>query len=473
MAVDVAIVGAGVSGLATAWELRQRGHSVLVLERLARTGGNAQSERIGGFLMEHGPSSICPLPADVLDLSRDLGLEKHRVGLGDAVRYRYLTKGAALRPIAKGPTGLLTAPYLSLGGRLRMLTEPSIPRGAADPEESVAEFFRRRFGREFAERIIDPLVGGLYAARAEDLEMAAVFPRLAAMERRFGSVTVGSLQARIAGGRMPGSQLFSWRQGIGTLPSTLTRHLDQCLVTQIAVRSIVKQSGGFLIGAGRAGSFRARSVVLATQPHVAASLTEPLSESLTEALTAIPSPPISVVFLGFRRKQVAHALDGLGYLTPSNESRQVSGALFCSTMFSGRAPEGHVAFSVYIGGWRARHSACLPPDDLVALACWDLRDLLGARGAPVVARVRHWSRGLPQMTRGHAARIAAISKAHDEIPGLFLTGNYFEGPGVAACVARAKKTAGQVSEFLGRQRLKIFDQPGADVASTRAMSPAG
>lgn len=293
------------------------------------------------------------------------------------------------------------------------------------------------------------------------------------MERRFGSVTVGALRAKMAGSAMPGRKLFSWREGIGTLPSTLTRHLDQCLVTQVAVTSIVRQNEGFRIDAGRTGSFRARCVVLATQPHVAASLTEPLSDSLTEALTAIPSPPISVVFLGYRRSQVAHALDGPGYLTPSNEFRQVSGALFCSTMFSGRAPEGHAAFSVYIGGSRAWDTACLPPDELIALACRDLRDLLGARGAPVVARVRHWSRGLPQMTRGHAARIAAISNGQDEVPGLFLTGNYFEGPGVAACVARAKETAKQVSEFLGRQRLKKFDQRGAEVASTHAVSPSG
>jgi oxygen-dependent protoporphyrinogen oxidase len=142
-------------------------------------------------------------------------------------------------------------------------------------------------------------------------------------------------------------------------------------------------------------------------------------------------------------------------------------------MFPGRAPEGHVAFSVYIGGSRDGDSACLPADDLIALARWDLKDLLGARGAPLVARVRHWSRGLPQMTRGHRSRIAAISNMKDQIPGLFLTGNYFEGPGVAACVARAKKTAEQVSEFLGRQRLKKFDQGGAEAASTLAMSPSG
>ncbi len=207
--------------------------------------------------------------------------------------------------------------------------------------------------------------------------------------------------------------------------------------------------------------------MLATQPHVAASLTEPLDAVAAEALAQIPSPPISVVFLGYRSDHVSHSLDGLGYLTPSSEPRQVSGALFCSTMFEGRAPQGHVALSVYIGGSRAADASRLPAGDLVALARADVGDLVGARGDPVIARVRHWPRGLPQMTRGHSRRLAAIAQAQDQIPGLFLTGNYFEGPGVAACVAGADKTAKRIEAFLQCHR-KMHERPEPVVAEIAA-----
>ena len=450
--IDVAIIGGGISGLSCGYFLAQRGFDVAVLERQVNAGGNAVSERIGGFLMEHGPSSVSPLHAEVSDLSQELELDTHRIALGDNVRYRYLTKGDTLAPIATGPIGFLTAPYLSLRGRGRMMSEFVVPRGAAESDESVAEFFRRRFGGEFADKVIDPLIGGLFAARAGDLDMATVFPRLVEMERRFGSVSLGALTRLVKGGRMPGGRLFSWRDGIGTLPGALARRLGQRLATGVAVRRLVKESHGFRIDAGRAGMFRARGVVLATQPHVSASLIKPLNEVVAEALSQIPSPPISVVFLAYRRDQVAHPLDGLGYLTPSREPRQVSGVLFCSTMFDGRAPEGHVAFSVYIGGSRAADAVCLPAADLIALARADIGDLLGVDGEPVIARVRHWSRGLPQMTRSHGTRLAAIAQVQEQLPGLFLTGNYFEGPGVAACVARASATADKIAGFLCRRR---------------------
>lgn len=446
--IDVAVVGGGVSGLSCGYFLARRGFDVAVLERQIRAGGNAISERIGGFLMEHGPSSVSALHADVSDLSRDLGLDTQRLGLGANVRHRYLAKGGMLAPISARPSGFLTAPYLSLGGRARMIAEIAVPLGRHHPDESVAEFFRRRFGREFTERVIDPLAGGLFAARAEDLDMAAVFPRLAEMERRYGSVTLGVLARMMTGGRMPGGRLFSWRDGIGALPAVLARRLGGRLVTGVAVRRVVRQSRGFVVDAGPAGTFGARSVMIANQPHVAANLIGRLSEAAAAELASIPAPPISVVFLGYRRDQVAHPLDGLGYLTPSGQMRTVSGALFCSTMFAARAPEGHIALSLYIGGARAGDAARLPANEVIALARADVEDLLGARGEPVLARVRHWPRGLPQMTRGHGHRLAAIGRAQEQIPGLFLTGNYFEGPGLAACVARAGKAAGEAASFL-------------------------
>ncbi len=278
--------------------------------------------------------------------------------------------------------------------------------------------------------------------------MPAVFPRLIEMEREHGSITLAMLRRRRAGAKSPARRLYSWRGGIATLPRALARSLGPALRTGVAVRRIRAAPGGFRIETGASGSLTARAIVLATQPHVAAGLLEGLDAPAAEAAGAIPAPPLAVVFLGYRRGQVDHPLDGLGYLTPTGAGRALSGTLFCSTMFPGRAPEGHVALAAYIGGARAPEAALAASGDLIAAARAEFGDLLGARGEPVVARVRQWPRGLPQYRLGHGGQVAALRGLEARQPGLFVTGNYFEGPSLGACVAEASAAAARVGDFL-------------------------
>lgn len=448
MSVDVAVIGAGISGLTAAHELLRRGHRVAVLERQVRAGGNAISERFDGFLMEHGPSSVNAASSAATEFSTALGLDPLRCGLGPGVRYRYLTGTGGLHRISTHPLGFLLSNYLSLGARLRVLAEPAIPRGDAAIEESVAGFWSRRFGPEFAERIIDPLTGGLFAGCARELSMPAVFPRLIEMEREHGSITLAMLRRRRAGAKSPARRLYSWRDGIATLPRALAESLGPVLRTGVAVRRLRAAPGGFRIEAGAAGSLTVRAIVIATQPHVAAGLLEDLDAPAAEAAAAIAAPPLAVVFLGYRRGQVDHPLDGLGYLTPTGVGRALSGTLFCSTMFPGRAPEGHVALAAYIGGARAPEAALAASGDLVAAARAEFGDLLGARGEPVVARVRRWPRGLPQYQLGHGVRIAALNGLEARRPGLFVTGNYLAGPAVGTCVDQAVEAAARAHAHL-------------------------
>ncbi len=463
-ACDVAIIGGGISGLACAFELQHRGLRPLVLERQARPGGNAISERIApGFLMEHGPSTISMLCDTALGFSAKLALDGERCPLGAGVRKRYLVRHGRLAGISAHPLGFLASSYLSPRARLRLLAEilmPHMPAGPGTRDETVAAFFSRRFGSEFAERIIDPLVAGIYSGRACELSMRAVFPRLVALETRHGSVLAGLLRRRPQRGRMPGSRLFSWISGVGTLPHALARHLGSRLRCGILVRSIHRIRTGFAIDLGEAGTLRARAVILATQPHVAAALLEPLDAPASDAAGAIAAPPLAVAFLGYRREHVGHPLDGLGFLTAQSEGRTLIGAQFCSTMFPGRAPHGHVALAAYFGGVRAPDVARLPTRDILALARDEFSDLLAAKGEPVVARVRHWPLGLPQYALGHGARRAILETANTRCPGLHVTGNYLSGPSVAACLEQAVHTARRAAQALGAR-------------ATAAPTPAG
>jgi oxygen-dependent protoporphyrinogen oxidase len=443
--VDVAVIGGGISGLATAWNLMRQGLDVVVLERQANPGGNAVTERIGGFLMEHGPSTIDARATAVTDMGHALGLDDQRRELGPDVRSRYLVGDGSLRPIATHPMGFLMSDYLSPGARLRMLAEMAIPRGRGEADESIAAFCGRRFGLEFTERVMEPLVRGVYGGDADSLSVQSVFPALVDMERRYGSISAGVMISRLSRRKMPGRRLYSWRGGIGSLPSLLARQLGTRVRTGVAVRRIRRAPEGFVIDTGLGGSISSHAVVIGTQPHVSAQLLEGLDDEAAVAAGAIEAPPTAVVYLGYRREQVDHPLDGLGFFSPQSEGRSLNGVQFCSTMFEGRAPEGHVSLAGYFGGDGASELARAPADALVALARDEFGDLLGAKGEPVVARVRHWPRGLPQYRLGHADRIAVLRGAEDRAPGLFLTGNYFEGPSVGACLTEARKTAARLS----------------------------
>ncbi len=311
-------------------------------------------------------------------------------------------------------------------------------------------FCARRFGTEFVDRVIDPMVGGMFAGKATEVSMSATFPRLLDMERRHGSITRAMICSRFRGEGMPARRLFSWRNGMASLPRALATRLGSAVRSGIAVRRILPQADGFRVDAGAAGAFEAKTVVIATQPHVAAALLDVIDRTGAGAAAAIEAPPLAVVFLGYHRQQISHPLDGVGYLTPTAERRLLTGALFCSTMFAGRAPEHHVALAGYIGGARAPELARLPANQLVASVRAEFADLIGARGRPVVASVRQWPHGLPQARLGHGNRNNALTSIGRRKPGLFVTGNYLRGVSVAGCLEQAAETAASVDRYLSR-----------------------
>ena len=445
MNCDVLVVGGGVSGLAVAHDLMQRGHEVLVVERQARIGGNAISSRFDGFLMEHGPSTMNAAVPEGLDFTHELGLAPSAIDLGKNVRRRYLLDGGRLHGIATHPFGFLLSNYLSFTARLSVMTELLRAPRTADADETIHDFVSRRFGAEFSERVMDPLAAGLFCGDAKQLSAPAVFPKLVEFEREYGSITRAIFAAKR--GSEPGRRLFSWPRGIATLPSVLAQRLGARVHANTAVKRFRATASGFET-ATTAGSIRSKAVVLAVQPHVAACLLDKVAPDIAAATGAIAAPPLAVVFLGYQVEQVSHPLDGLGYLSTKSSDRLITGAQFCSTMFAGRAPKGHVSIAAYVGGARHPDVSSLAEADLVRQVECELGALLGIKGSAVVRRARRWPLGLPQYTLGHNDRVADIANVHRQLPGLFLTGNYIGGVSVANCLKTARQAASTVDGHL-------------------------
>ncbi len=453
---DVIVIGGGISGLAAAHDLTARGLDVQLLERQVRVGGNAISERFDGFLMEHGPTTFNASVPEAVEQISSLGLLDQADDLGPNVKQRYLRDGGKLTGIAASPMGFFKSDYLSKKARLRILLEGLIPRNKSGKEESIHAFVARRFGREFADKVMEPMAAGIFMGDSKQLSISGAFPKLAEMEQKLGSITRGVLRAKR--GSEPGRHLYSWDRGIATIPQTFAAGVGTRIHTGITVLGLGKIASGFKVETSH-GTRMARAVVLAVQPHVAASLLESIDPDGAVAAGQIAAPPINVAFFGYRREQVEHPLNGLGFLSTKDDARILSGAQFASTMYRGRAPDGYVSISAYAGGVRNPELAAMPESGLIAQMHKELAEMLGIKGAPVVTKLRRWALGLPQYTIGHTARQTVFMQTPKRVEGLFVTGNYTQGVSVANCLKSAAATAVNVAGFLAT------NQRSADVFS--------
>jgi oxygen-dependent protoporphyrinogen oxidase len=452
---DVLVVGAGVSGLAIAFDLQRRGHSVRVLEAAARTGGVIASRRRNGVLYESGPNSTLdttPLIGELLDAA---GIAGERLNASPAAARRYVVRGGRLLALPTSPGAFLATPLFSFGAKLALLREPFIAPGPPDREESVAAFVRRRLGAEFLDYAIEPFVAGVYAGDPERLSLPAAFPRLHALEQRYRSLVRGQIlgareRARDREKAKNAASSFSFRNGMQTLTDALARALPG-LETGVRVVSLARADDRtFTVQGERGGErreARARAVVLAVPADAAAGLVRPLAPAATQALDAIPYAPVAVVASAYRRGDVRHPLDGFGFLCPRKEGRSVLGALFSSSMFDGRAPGDTVLLTTFVGGSRNPELARSGADLIAQAVERELAALLGA-GSPQWHEVIQWPRAIPQYTLGHPGRTAALDRVEAAVPGLFLRANYRGGVSVGDCIKSARAGADAVTAFL-------------------------
>ncbi|MEP7009061.1 MAG: protoporphyrinogen oxidase [Acidobacteriota bacterium] len=452
-ALDVLVIGAGISGLTAAFRLRRAGLSVEVIEASGRVGGAIETHSEAGFRFELGPNTVLDNHPAVSKLLRDAGLDdeanREKIVASPAAKRRYLWKGDHLEPLPGGPPGLLLTRLFSLGGKLRLLREPWIRRRsaaeiAAAPDETVAAFVRRRLGDELLDYAVGPFVSGIYAGDPERLAVRWAVPKIFALETEHGSLIRGALAQRK--GPSPGGAMFSFRDGLETLPRRLAQEIGD-LRTDVSAMSVVRSGEGFRVETSD-GPIGARRVVLAVPADVAARLLEEATEGKSRTFTEIPYAPVAVVALGVAREQIVHPLDGFGFLAPRRESLRLLGCLFPSTIFPDRAPAGHVALSAFLGGRTDPEivdPAIWSDDRLLGLVQKDLGRALGLYSRPKLAIVRRWPRAIPQYEVGHGRFVALAEEIERELPGLRLAGNFLGGVSVPDCIRNAGRIAAEIS----------------------------
>lgn len=469
---DVAIVGGGISGLATAWYLQQAGLSTTVLESSDRWGGKIQTEATAvpntttPFILESGPDSFLTQKPWAWQLARELGMDDRFLPTNDHMRQVYVLNKGKPTPLPDGvmlivPTKVAPfalSPLISWPGKLRMGMDLFIKPKTDGEDETLAEFIERRLGSEALDKIAEPLMSGIYNADAERQSLMATFPRFRAIEEKHGSLIKGMLAARraSANGRGPNpnhqkppSAFVSFKSGMRELVETLVPRLTGDLRLSTAVVNLTQFGDTTMLTLDDGTAVAARHVVLAVPAYIAADLVEGVAPDAAATLREIRYVSTGTISLAYRRDTLGHPLNGFGIVIPRSEKRRINAITWTSTKFDRRAPEEYALLRVFFGGSRTPEMMDLDDEALSTAVRQELHALMGIDTPPLFQRIFRWYRANPQYDVGHLGRVEAIE---DALPaGLHVTGSPYRGIGVPDCVKQAKATAVHLTDILAKQ----------------------
>lgn len=467
------IVGGGITGLAAAHALRShaRPPRITVVETEPVFGGKITTERSNGFVIEAGPDSFITRKRAAVELVEELGLGDRLQGTRQRHRRVFVLKRGRLVPLPTGmtllvPTRLgpvLRSPLLSPWGKVRLAFDLVRPARNSDADESLAGLVRRRFGREVLDTVAGPLLAGIHSADPDRLSIQATFPRFAEMERRHGSLirAVRRALADAAGGLpSPTSARTTLSGGMDEMVTALVGRLRAAPPEAVRLRAGRQVTSLRRCGLeGEAANTweatlsdgsteRAEVVVLAVPSAAAATILTGSEPGLAAELRRFPSSASAIVTLGFRRRDVAHPLDGYGWVVPTREGRRITACTWTSSKLEHRAPEGHVLLRVFVGGPRNQGLVELGDTALEELALSEVTSVVGPTGPPVVVRVHRVAGGNPLYEVGHLERLAALEATSP--PGLVFAGAAFHGVGIPDCIESARRAALRSAEHLAR-----------------------
>lgn len=459
------MIGGGISGLAAAHQLSQLLPSaeIVLFEAGPRVGGVLGTEQRDGFLIERSADMFTTREPWALALCKELGIADQLIETNAMQRRSMVVHHGKLQNIPEGFTlmsparawPVLQSPLLSWSGKLRLASEYLVRARKDNADESLTSFATRRFGQEAFQRLIQPIVGGIYTADPDKLSLAATLPQFLQMEREYGSVIRATRLAQHRAKRKETSSgarygmFLAPRAGMQTLVDALAKALPpECLRLNTPVDRLSPQMDGTWTIQTGTQTEQFSGVVLAIKAPLAGRLLMPTSPALAADLAHIPYAGAALVVLGVKREQITHPLDGFGFVVPAIEKRRILAGSFSSIKFAGRAPDGAVLIRVFVGGALQPDMLNHDDDQLRAIVREELGELLGLSGEPLFCDVTRWTGAMPQYHVGHLQVVAAIEERAAHLPNFALAGNAYRGVGIPFCIHSGQTAAQRVVNSL-------------------------
>ena len=449
---EVVVIGGGISGLTTAWHLKRAGVTLRLLEAGPVAGGCVGTTRRDGFLLEKGPFNVIVRDPSFESLLEHLADELNVVPADESARKRFIFCRGRLRAVPTNPFSLMTSGLLSVAGRFRLLTGLMFSRRAAG-EETIEQAAIRRFGREVADTLVSAVVSGIFAGDIGRLSLASCFPSAAEVDAGARSLMACGLMSAL---RRKGSQrkrrwrgLVSIDGGLGAITEAVARQLGDALQCQTRVTKLRSTGEGYDVActdaSGLTTSISCDRVVLATPAQATANLLKPIVPDAASTLATLESGSVVVLNLAIRRKDVAHPMDGFGFLVPRTEKDcPFLGVLWADSVFPHHAPNDQRLLRVFVGGSRDPNAITRSDDDLVSATMATLRDVLGITGEPTLVDVQRHRQAIPQYHIGHREKIERVRLLTAARQGLHLVGNYLDGVSLNDCVGLATRVANDI-----------------------------
>ncbi len=427
----IAVIGGGISGLASGFYLRKNNIPFILYDPAPTLGGMIKSKQHQGSIHEYGPNSLRDKTGILLEIINELGLQSKLISISEASKTRYLVKNSQLHGLKSSPLSILKTNILSTNGKLKLCGELfKTPKKVKN--ESVGDFFTRRFGKEVTDQIVDPVFTGIYAGDIYNLSKESVLGEIADYEHKYGSLLKGFIKT-LKQRNTP--LVFSFRDGLQTLTNALTEAIQPNVIHE-SVQDITYTDDGVTIFTN-SGSKTVQKVISTIPSYNLAELLRSLDPQFSSILSSIIYSPIASLILGYERSNISIPEDGFGFLIPSNEKKKLLGAIWRSSIFPDLVHPQKYVFNLMIGGAKNMDILSESKNTITKQAISEFNQILGISTKPLYIDYKLWPKAIPLFSKNYQSILKSIIQFEDKFPNIHIGGNYRWGVSVPDCVKGA------------------------------------